>query len=125
VLAYDGGNPVGWCALAPRDEYARLERARTLKPVDDTPVWSVTCFFVARSHRRQGLTVTLLQGAAAYAARRGARMLEGYPVEPRKGALPDAFAWTGLAAAFARAGFREVTRPSATRAIMRKALRSP
>ena len=125
VIAYDGTEPVGWCAVAPRGEYVRLAAARTLKPIDDTPVWSVTCFFVARSHRRRGVTVELLKGAAAFAARSGARMLEGYPVEPRSGATADAFAWTGLPGAFRKAGFAEAARPSPTRPIMRRPLRAP
>lgn len=123
VIAYEGDEPVGWCALAPREDYVRLASARTLKPIDETPVWSVTCFFVARSHRRRGVTVALLNGAASFAARCGARMLEGYPVEPRKGNLPDVFAWTGLPGAFRKAGFVEAARPAATRPIMRRALR--
>ena len=125
VIAYDGPDPVGWCAVAPRGEFVRLAAARTLKPIDETPVWSVTCFFVARSHRRRGVTVALLQGAAAFAARGGAKMLEGYPVEPRKGSMPDAFAWTGLPGAFRKAGFAEAARPSPSRPIMRRALRAP
>src|SRR5687768_9723058 len=44
LLAYAGDEPVGWCALAPRSEFPRLANSRTLKPVDDQPVWSITCF---------------------------------------------------------------------------------
>jgi len=121
LLAYAGGAPVGWCAVGPREAYPRLERARVLKRIDDRPVWSVVCLFVAKDCRRRGVSVALLEAAAAFAASRGARMLEGYPVEPR-GAMPDAFAWTGTAAAFRAAGFREAARGSPTRPIMRRAL---
>jgi GNAT superfamily N-acetyltransferase len=121
LLAYAGGAPVGWCAVGPRETYPRLERARVLKRIDDRPVWSVVCLFVAKDCRRRGVSVALLEAAAAFAASRGARMLEGYPVEPR-GAMPDAFAWTGTAAAFRAAGFREAARGSPTRPIMRRAL---
>lgn len=123
LIAYDGDEPVGWIALAPREAYPRLAASRSLKPVDDTPVWSVTCFFVTRSHRRRGVSAALLRAAADFARERGARMLEGYPVVSATGTMPDAFAWTGLPAPFERAGFREVARPSASRRIMRKALR--
>ncbi len=118
LLAYAGDEPVGWIALAPREAYPRLDRSRILKPVDDEPVWSITCFFVEQSARRQGLSVALLRGAVEHAARCGARIVEGYPVEPAK-VQPAAFVWTGLAAAFRRAGFVEVARRSATRPIMR------
>jgi GNAT superfamily N-acetyltransferase len=121
ILAYDGTRPVGWCAVAPREEYATLERARSLKRLDDQPVWSVTCFFVEKEWRRRGLSVRLLRAACDHARKRGARIVEGYPVDPRK-EYPAAWAWTGLRAAFEKAGFEEAARPSRTRAIMRRAL---
>jgi GNAT superfamily N-acetyltransferase len=124
ILAYADGQPVGWCAVAPREVYRRLERSRVLKPVDDQRVWSVVCFFVARPLRRRGLTVRLLREAVRFAANRGARIIEGYPVEPRAGRTADAFAWTGLSSAFRRAGFKEVLRRSETRPIMRYVIRS-
>ena len=119
VLAYANGQPVGWCAVAPREQYPLLERSRTLARVDSKAVWSVTCLFVARPFRRAGVSVQLLRAAAGHARSRGAAIVEGYPVEPRTGAMPDAFAWTGLVSAFRKAGFREVARRSATRPIMR------
>lgn len=119
ILAYDGGAPVGWCAVAPREAYSRLERSRVLKRIDDEPVWSIVCFFVARTHRKRGLTVRLLKAAVAFARTQGAEIVEGYPVEPRKGAMPDVFAYTGLASAFRAAGFEEVARRSPVRPIMR------
>jgi GNAT superfamily N-acetyltransferase len=119
LIAYVGGEPVGWCALEPRESYSVLERSRILKPVDDRPVWSVVCFFIAKPYRRKGLSVELLRAAARYAERRGAKWVEGYPVEPKKKPMPDAFAWTGLSSAFRKAGFTEVARRSPTRPIMR------
>jgi len=119
LIAYLGNKPVGWCAVGPRDVYPRLERSRVLRRVDDRPVWSVTCFFVERSCRRQGISVDLLRAAASFARRRGAKTLEGYPIAARDNDAPDAFVWTGLASAYRRAGFREVARRSPTRPIMR------
>ncbi len=119
ILAFAGDEPVAWCALAPRERYSRLARSRVLAPVDEEPVWSIVCFFVARSFRRRGITTGLIEAAVAHARRHGARVVEGYPVSPRKGAMPDAFAYTGLPSAFERAGFREVLRRSETRPIVR------
>jgi GNAT superfamily N-acetyltransferase len=119
LIAYIDGAPAGWVSLAPREEYVLLSRSRILQPVDDHPVWSVVCFFIARGHRRRGVTVALLRQAVSFARRRGARWLEGYPVDPGQGSVPDTFAYYGLASAFRRAGFREVARRSPTRPIMR------
>jgi GNAT superfamily N-acetyltransferase len=119
ILAYVDGRPAGWCAIAPREVYRFLEGSRVLAPVDERPVWSVTCLFVARPFRRAGVSVQLLKAAIAHAAGQGARIVEGYPVIPRKDPMPDAFAWTGILSAFKRAGFKEVARRSAPRPIMR------
>jgi GNAT superfamily N-acetyltransferase len=123
LIAYAGREPIGWCSLGPRDGFSTLQRSRILKPVDETPVWSVVCFFVAKPYRRRGVTVELLHAAVRHARKRGARMLEGYPVEPKKNEMPDVFAFTGLARAFWEAGFEEVLRRSETRPIMRYKLR--
>jgi GNAT superfamily N-acetyltransferase len=122
VLGYAAGEPVAWCAVAPREAYVQLERSRVLKPIDAEPVWSVSCLFVARGWRRRGLSVAMLRAAAAFAAGEGARIVEGYPVEPYSGKMPDAFAWTGTTAAFLAAGYREVARGSPKRPIMRLAV---
>lgn len=119
ILAYSADQPVGWCSIAPREEFSTLARSRILKPVDELPVWSVVCFFVARNQRRKGLTVQLLQAAVDFAKSKGARIIEGYPVEPKDGKAPDVFVYTGLASAFKQAGFTEVLRRSETRPIMR------
>jgi GNAT superfamily N-acetyltransferase len=119
LLAYDGEQPVGWCAVAPRSAYPRLGRSRILRPVDDAEVWSVVCFYVAKPWRRLGVTAALLRAATEYVKSRGGKVVEGYPVEPVKDKMPDAFAYPGLAAAFKAAGFEEVARRSPTRPIMR------
>jgi len=118
ILAYSDDQPIGWVSVGPREDFRALERSRILKPVDDQPVWSVVCFFVARSFRHRGLTVELLKAAASYAGQSGARILEGYPSEPKSG-QPDPFVYTGVASAFRRAGFHEVARRSPSRPIMR------
>ena len=119
ILAFDDGVPVGWIAVEPRSEYPRLARSRVLKPVDDAEVWSVTCFFTARSHRRKGVTVELLREAIKYVASKGGKIVEGYPVEAKDRNAPAPFVYTGLPGAFLKAGFVEVARFSPTRPIFR------
>ena len=115
LLAYADGKPVGWCSIAPRETYEALERYRALSRIDNKPVWSVACFFVDRHFRRQGVTLGLLQAAVKYAKAQGAKIVEGYPVEP------DATLYTymGSPATFRKAGFREVTPVRQARLVMR------
>lgn len=119
LLAYLDDVPVAWCAIAPRSAYPRFETTRIFKPVDDQPVWSVVCFFVAPPHRRKNITVRLLEAAVEHARKQGAKIVEGYAIAPKKGSMPDVFAFPGFASAFRQAGFIEVARRSPTRPIMR------
>jgi len=123
VIAYDGDEPVAWCSVAPRESYASLNRSRVLKPVDDTPVWSLVCMFVARSHRGQGLTPALVKGAVAYVKSQGGKVVEAYPTNPRGRKLDPVSSFMGVPAVFEKAGFVEVARPSEARVIMRRKIR--
>jgi GNAT superfamily N-acetyltransferase len=74
---------------------------------------------MARGFRRQGLSLRLIQAAVDYARSQGARIVEAYPIEPKKDNAPDFYAFTGMASTFRKAGFVEVARRSETRPIMR------
>lgn len=118
LLAYQSELPVGWIAVEPREAYPKLAHSRVLKPVDDAAPWSVTCFYVAKQARRQGLTIELLKAAINYVREQGGKILEGYPVATERD-LPDVFVFHGTATAFYQAGFVEVARRSESRPIMR------
>lgn len=119
ILAYAGATPVGWCAVARREDYPVLERSRVLARIDAEPVWSVTCLFIRKEWRNRGVSTELLKAAVRHVRDQGGTIVEGYPVEPKTGKMPDAFAWTGLPSSFLKAGFVECARGSATRPIVR------
>jgi GNAT superfamily N-acetyltransferase len=119
VIAYDGAEPIGWCAIAPREEFTSLAKSRVLKPIDSEPVWSITCLFVKKPFRRRGVSIRLLRAAVDFAAKQGARIVEGYPTTPTMEKTPDPFVYMGVPSAFTAAGFKEVARRSAARPIMR------
>jgi GNAT superfamily N-acetyltransferase len=121
LLAYVDDEPAGWVAVEPRDAYPALDRSRTLARVDDAPVWSISCFFVARPHRGKGMTRALIEAAVRHARASGAAMVEAYPAEYR-GDVADAWVYTGAASTFLGLGFVEVARRSASRPIVRKPL---
>jgi len=122
ILVYRDGQPAGWCSIAPRAAFPALERSRILKPVDAQPVWSISCLFVPRAWRGRGVGDDLIAAVVAHAKASGALIVEAYPVEPKTVSMPAAFAWTGFAQSFTRAGFVEVARRSPTRPIMRYAM---
>jgi GNAT superfamily N-acetyltransferase len=122
LIAYRGKTPVGWISLGPREEFARLERSTVMKAVDDERVWSIVCFVVPAEHRRQGVAAALLEGALAFAKKRGARLLEAYPVD-KQGRSADTAMWFGAKSMYDAAGFEEVARRKPTRPVVRRRTR--
>jgi GNAT superfamily N-acetyltransferase len=122
LLAYRDGVPIGWIAVGPREDYPRLERSQVMKPVDDTPVWSVVCFVVPSEYRGQGIALALLKAAAEHARRYGATLLEGYPIDKAERSN-DSWLWHGAKSMFDKAGFVEVARRKPQRPVMRLALK--
>ena len=103
LLAYLDGVAVGWCAVGPRADLPRIRSSASVADLpepDDDGVWSVSCFYVHGSYKKQGVAGALLAAAIERARAKGARVLEGYPVAPGHG---DPF--TGHARLFEAAGF--------------------
>ena len=122
ILAISEGKAIGWCAFSPRSEYRRLENSRILKPIDDTKVWSIVCFFIHPKFRRKGVQKFLIKESIVQAKNCGASILEAYPHELTNKSAPDLFIYTGVVSAFLANGFQEVARRSSSRPILRKYL---
>jgi GNAT superfamily N-acetyltransferase len=127
VLAYDGGEPVGWAAVAPRAGTS-FARSRRIPHVDDLPVWSLWCLRVRPGHRGQGITHALIAGAADYARSQGAPALEAYPLDNRGAKVDLTMAYAGLRKSFEAAGFVHAADTTSVlsgfpRVVMRLALR--
>ena len=118
LLAYRGREPVGWISIGPREDYEKLVRSPVMKAVDDKPVWSVICFVVPAEHRGQGVARALLAGAVAYARKRGATLVEAYPVD-KPGRSADVNMWFGAKSMYDEAGFEEVARRKPQRPVVR------
>jgi len=122
LIGYLDGQPVGWICVGPRQDFVRLATSRVLAPVDDQPVWSAVCFFVAKAQRRSGLAASLLKAAVKHAQEQGATIIEGYPVRAYAPKMPDAFAYVGLETIFSQAGFKIAIRRGKGRAVWRRTL---
>ena len=118
LIAYLDGEPVGWCAVAPRPDHARLLRDYRIpwlgrdEDKTDPTVWSLTCFVTRAGYRRRGNSRALAGAAVDFARERGAQAIEGYPDFVDGGSV-------GTPATFTGAGFTEACRPSPRRAVMR------
>ena len=118
LLAFEGDEAVGWCAVCPRRRLPALDRSHNLARVDGMPVWSASCFFVKRSERGKGISSALIEAALAYAKAKSAPALEAYPWDVKVKKAPPGI-YTGIASAFERAGFKVVARRAPHRPVMR------
>ena len=123
LIGYRAGKPIAWISFGPREQFAKLARSPVMKPVDARLVWSVVCFFTAVEARGQRVSETMLEHAAAFARKRGATLLEAYPVDKPARERDDSM-WFGAKSLYDRAGFCEVARRKPARPVMRKALRA-
>lgn len=127
VLAYDGGEPVGWAAVAPRANTS-FARNRRIPHVDDLPVWSLWCIRVRPGHRKQGISHALIAGAVEFARAHGAPAVEAYPLDNGDARVDLTMAYPGLRRNFERAGFAHAAGTSSVlsghpRVLMRRDLR--
>lgn len=118
LVAYFEGEPVGWCAVAPRPEHLRMLRNNRV-PWDgrdedkhDSTIWALTCFLTRAGYSGRGITHAFADAAVDFARAKGARAIEGYPDLVEGGHV-------GTREAFAQAGFNEVNQPTKRKVVMR------
>lgn len=119
LIAYQGDEPCGWVSIAPREQFGSLERSRVLKRVDEEPVWSLVCFYIPRQFRGQNFTEKLIRGAILYVKSKSGKIIEAYPVSSQKANLAPVSSYMGVARVFEKTGFKEMSRPSKSKIIMR------
>ena len=119
LIAFKNEEPVGWIAMAPREDYLKLGNSRAFKRIDEKPVWSITCFFIKKEFRHQGLSEQLIRGAIDFARKKKIKTLEGYPAIPYAEKVPHAFLWVGVLSSFIKNGFTIVQQHSKSRAMVR------
>lgn len=123
LVAYLDDTPVGWCATEPRPAYVGLVRAFKVPWAErsedrsDPGVWALTCLFARAGFRRRGLSRALAGAAVTFARDRGAHAIEAYPLTTTKAI--DEELHVGTCTTYAATGFREITRPTLRRAVMR------
>lgn len=112
LLAFDGDLAVGWCQLTPRASLDWLNEVKRTQPVDDQPVWSLSCFYVRRGYRKKGVPLALVEAAIKTARRARAPALEVYPYDADRHFM-------GSSSTFAKAGFKVIERRGPKQSVMR------
>jgi len=98
-LAYRDGKVVGWCNAAPRD---LMDSFADEPDPDSARIGAITCFVVAKAHRRTGIARTLLEAACEGLRAQGLAIAEAMP---KAQAGTDAENHFGPRSLFEAAGF--------------------
>ncbi len=123
LVAWLEDEPVGWCAVGPRNDLDGLRRVFTVPWKDrdedqqDSSVWAVTCVYIRKGFRRRGIASALVREAATFARDSGARAVEGYPIV-RTDVITEEL-HVGTVPMFEDAGYRQVSAPTPRRVVMR------
>ena len=112
LLAYIDKEVVGWCSVAPREQLIRVRTSATWRPVDDLPVWAISCFFIKREYRGRQIAKHMLRRAVEYARKHGATAVEAYPKDLTHATKreKDRSLYFGTTKMFEELGFQEVKR---------------
>jgi len=122
ALVYDGADVVGWCQFGPPAELpARMSGYRRLDAAP--PDWRITCFFVDRDRRGEGVARAALKGALRIIAAKGGGTVDGYPIAIRGKPTSSSFLWSGTESMFVEAGFRPLGALGTSKMAMRKTVR--
>ncbi|MCI4364543.1 MAG: GNAT family N-acetyltransferase [Thermoplasmata archaeon] len=108
ALVFDGRNAVGWCQFGPT---AELPNIRSQKAYEEGlrgfPDWRITCFFIDRERRGEGIANRALQEALREIARLGGGTVEGYPEEVAGRKVSRSFLCSGTLGMFEKEGFEK------------------
>jgi GNAT superfamily N-acetyltransferase len=125
ALVFDGDQCVGWCQFGSPDELPRI-KSRKAYEADATglPQWRITCFYVDKGHRGEGIAAAALAGALKEIALLGGGTVESFPedVEGRK--VSGSFLHNATLALFEQQGFERTRRIGKNRWVVRRVVRA-
>lgn len=124
ALVYDGSNAVGWCQFGPTDELPRIKHKREYDSgLTQLPEWRITCFFVDKDYRGQGVAARALKGALSEIARLGGGIVESYPEDVAGRSVSGSFLHNATVAMFEDLGFQRTRRLGKNHWVVSKVVR--
>ncbi len=121
AVVFDGDRAVGWCQYGSPEELPRITHrkeyeAGLVEPAD----YRITCFFVDRDYRREGVSALALRGALDLIAAAGGGVVDGFPYDTGGEKANASFLYNGTRSLFEQAGFEYVRPKGKNHCVMRK-----
>jgi len=126
ALVYLGEQCVGWCQFGSPGELPEIKNKKNYNATlaGAPPPWRLTCFFVDRHHRKQGVAAAALTGALQQIAQLGGGVVEAYPENTSGNMVSPTFLHAGTLAMFEKAGFRPDRQIGKNKWVVRKTVRA-
>jgi GNAT superfamily N-acetyltransferase len=106
ALVFDGDVAVGWCQYGSPEELPNIYHRKEYEAgLVAPPDYRLTCFFVDRGHRREGVAAVALRGALDLIAEAGGGVVEAYPQDTQGKKISASFLYNGTRSLFEQAGF--------------------
>jgi GNAT superfamily N-acetyltransferase len=121
ALVYDGNVCVGWCQFGSPEELPRIKHLRIYREgLERLPDWRITCFFVDKAYRGQGVAAVALAGALQEISRLDGGTVESYPEELEGRSVSSSFLYSSSMSMFEKQGFTRVRRIGKNHWVMNK-----
>lgn len=108
ALVFDGPDAVGWCQFGPTSELPNIRSRKAYEEkLKKVPDWRITCFFIDRERRMEGIATFALTQALREIGRLGGGVVEAYPEDYTGQKVSNSFLCSGTLQMFEKAGFKK------------------
>jgi ribosomal protein S18 acetylase RimI-like enzyme len=107
ALVFDAnGSAQGWCQYGSPEELPGIKHNREYeKDAPPRPDWRITCFYVDKRHRAQGIARVALEGALDQITHSGGGLVEAIPEVTTGREAPGRFLFSATVELFEQYGF--------------------
>jgi GNAT superfamily N-acetyltransferase len=124
ALVFDGPNAVGWCQFGPTAELPNIRSKKSYEEgLRKLPDWRITCFFIDRERRGEGIAAFGLREALRYIAQLGGGTVEAYPEDYTGEKVSSSFLCSGTLSMFQKSGFRKTRKIAMRRWVVSRKVR--
>ncbi len=125
ALVFDGAEAVAWCQYGTPEELPNIYHRKEYEAgLDRLPDYRLTCFFVDKKYRREGMAGVALDGALQLIAQAGGGVVEAYPHDTDGQKVSASFLYSVTRSLFEQAGFSYVRSKGKNNCVMRKVIPS-
>ena len=108
ALFFDGDEAIAWCEFGTPEELPTIHHRKQYDATKASdPDWRLTCIFIDKRYRRQGITELAIRGALDMIARAGGGVVEGYPhdLTDQTKKMSSSFLYNSTRSLYERLGF--------------------